>query len=146
MTDASRPSAPFYERNPSLPPPLPLLTAQTDVFYHLSSPPPILAQEDISHVLTSCREKSDHAANPIRGIKPLTPVKRSVTFLRPKTPGDSDSSGGSDTDVRKIPQPQGEAGRPGSGGYNIEIAMGWKAKQYTKLRVSRISFPCLWHL
>jgi hypothetical protein len=45
----------------------------------------------------------------------------------------SDSS--TDSDV-KIQKPQGEAGRPGCGGYNLEAALGWNSKEYNKLKVS----------
>ncbi|KAF8880604.1 hypothetical protein CPB84DRAFT_1639755, partial [Gymnopilus junonius] len=33
-----------------------------------------------------------------------------------------------------IPKPDGEAGRPGRGGYNLEQALGWEAKKYQSIK------------
>lgn len=54
---------------------------------------------------------------------------------------DTDSSSvlstSTDTDDDdKIPKPDGEPGRPGRGGYNLERAINWPAKEYKKLKAS----------
>lgn len=62
------------------------------------------------------------------------------------SPGsDSDSStydSGTSTSNRSsaieetIPKPHGEPGRPGRGGYNLKLAVGWPSREYKKLQVS----------
>lgn len=41
-----------------------------------------------------------------------------------------------DTEEGLIPQPIGEAGRPGRGGYNFETQLAWNTKAFKKLKVS----------
>lgn len=36
----------------------------------------------------------------------------------------------------KIPKPPGEAGRPGSGGFNLEETLGWPKEEFNKIQVS----------
>ena len=51
---------------------------------------------------------------------------------------DSESVMSTSTDVSeegKIPKPEGEPGRPGRGGYNLERAVNWPAKDYKRLKV-----------
>ena len=49
---------------------------------------------------------------------------------------DSDSSESwTDSDDRTIPKPPGEVGRPGRGGYTLNIALDWNPKAFKKLRV-----------
>ena len=48
---------------------------------------------------------------------------------------DSDSEDDDDDDDDLIPKPEGEAGRPGRGGYNLEEALGWPSKEYRQLKV-----------
>ena len=43
------------------------------------------------------------------------------------------SDGSSD---QLIPKPQGQAGRPNRGGYNLEVALNWPPKTFTKMQVS----------
>jgi hypothetical protein len=46
----------------------------------------------------------------------------------------------------KIPKPDGEAGRPGRGGYNLEVALGWSPKLYKKLKVCHYLFLIVRHI
>ncbi|KAE9382796.1 hypothetical protein BT96DRAFT_1010027 [Gymnopus androsaceus JB14] len=39
----------------------------------------------------------------------------------------------------KIPKPVGEVGRPGRGGYNLEVALGWQKEKFTRVKVGRAS-------
>ena len=51
---------------------------------------------------------------------------------------DSEATVSTDTDnpdCSKIPKPEGEPGRPGRGGYNLERAIGWPVKDYKCLKV-----------
>ena len=45
----------------------------------------------------------------------------------------SDNSG--DDENNLIAKPEGEASRPGCGGYNLEEALGWLGKEYRQLKV-----------
>jgi hypothetical protein len=36
---------------------------------------------------------------------------------------------------RLIPKPEGDAGRPGRGGYNLEVVLGWKKKDFVAVKV-----------
>jgi hypothetical protein len=38
---------------------------------------------------------------------------------------------------QRIPKPLGEAGRPGSGGYNLKDVLGWANADFDKIQVSR---------
>jgi hypothetical protein len=40
-----------------------------------------------------------------------------------------------------IPKPQGEAGRPGRGGYNLEAALAWDQLDYQKFKVGLCCIP-----
>jgi hypothetical protein len=53
------------------------------------------------------------------------------------SPSDSESTSttGAPSEQPKIPKPPGEPGRPGRGGYNLECALDWNDKVYTKFKV-----------
>lgn len=34
-----------------------------------------------------------------------------------------------------IPKPSGEQGRPGRGGYQLDVALGWRSDEFKKLKV-----------
>ena len=40
-----------------------------------------------------------------------------------------------ESDAIKIPKPEGEAGRPGRGGYNLKVQLAWNAVMFSKLKV-----------
>lgn len=40
-----------------------------------------------------------------------------------------------ESDAIKIPKPEGEAGRPGRGGYNLKVQLAWNAVTFSKLKV-----------
>jgi len=50
------------------------------------------------------------------------------------SPSDSESTSTTLSGQPKIPKPPGEPGRPGRGGYNLECAIDWNNKVYTKFR------------
>ena len=132
------------------PPPLPLLTIQTDLTCVSPTAATITATEDLillpratSKILGSTpagpnrTQKSSH-----RSPSPyVVPVPRKVTF----DDGKSDSSELSELDevegddgdtssVALIAKPPGQAGRI-RGGYNLESALNWPAKTFSELQV-----------
>lgn len=46
------------------------------------------------------------------------------------------ATGFSTTPTTKIGKPLGEVGRPGRGGYNLQVALKWEASQFKTVRVS----------
>ena len=48
---------------------------------------------------------------------------------------DSDDTASSLSKESKIPKLQGEAGRPGCGGYTLQTALNWNSKAYTQFKV-----------
>jgi hypothetical protein len=68
--------------------------------------------------------------------------------IRSCSPDSVASSANSDADIDAdvdalIQKPEGEAGRPGRGGYNLEVAVGWSAKEYNELKVGPSSSTLL---
>jgi hypothetical protein len=49
---------------------------------------------------------------------------------------DDDDNPGGTPQRAKIPKPKGEAGRPGSGGYNLVQALNWEPKDFFQLKVN----------
>lgn len=84
--------------------------------------------------------------------KPLKPARGLSKALDMSDEGSSSESSDSGSTLStiseesdsKIPKPPGEPGRPGRGGYNLETALGWKLKTYSKLKV--IAPPSHWQL
>ena len=52
-----------------------------------------------------------------------------------ESPSESSSESDGEDGVQLIPKPNGEAGRPGRGGYNVEESLGWPTKEYRQLKV-----------
>jgi hypothetical protein len=130
---------PFYE--PGAPPPtLPILIAQTDVG-NIERPGKLLAQEDLGtgptrkHTSNSSHRISPKAASRRQHFRSSTPKHRDLT---PGAESDGETQSDSDSatsDDQLIPKPDGEAGRPGRGGYNLEEALGWEHKKYRRIKV-----------
>ena len=136
---------PFYE--PGAPPPtLPILIAQTEVG-NIERPGKLLAQEDLGtgparkHISSSSNRfspypKAASRRQPRKHSRSSTPRHRDLT---PLTEMDEDSESESSDSVTSedhlIPKPDGEAGRPGRGGYNLEDALGWEHKKYCRIKV-----------
>jgi hypothetical protein len=51
------------------------------------------------------------------------------------TDSDSEDGDSEDDEDDLIPKPEGEASRPGRGGYNVEEALGWPGNEYRQLKV-----------
>jgi hypothetical protein len=120
------------------PPPLPLLSAHTDLFY--ATPPfTLISQEEIpqragtsKHLGQRQNESNSNTVNPLYYDNDGAP--------------DEDSSMDSETDCimgsevendedNLIAKPPGEAGRPGRGGYNLQEALNWTPASYKTLKV-----------
>ncbi|KAG2151509.1 hypothetical protein DEU56DRAFT_908351 [Suillus clintonianus] len=124
----SVPVAPFYE--PEGPPQsLPLLMYHTEMFCPMTSFVSVSWQEEmafftrklkftertptISRVFTTALSR---AATPIPSGPPAPKVAKALSSI--------------DSHEFKIPQPDGEAGRPSRGGYNLEKALKWDADRF----------------
>lgn len=136
---------PLYESG-APPPTLPILIAQTEVG-NIELPGKLLAQEELgtgpAHRYTSKSTnrfvpypKAASRRRPSKHFRSSTPKHRDVT---PGTEVDgeseSDSSDTSTSEDHLISKPEGEAGRPGRGGYNLEEALGWEHKRYRRVKV-----------
>lgn len=134
------PIAAFYEPG-APPPPVPLLTHQTELYYSPTHSSTLIVQEELpSNHITARR----HSVVSL----PREPVRFSADLLeggRGTSPSDTGSAESSDSELTDlsddglIPKPDGEAGRPGRGGYNLETALDWNPKSFRKLKVCA---PC----
>jgi hypothetical protein len=147
---------PFYEPG-APPPPLPLLTAQTDLFYNPLRPTALVNTEilpkgglapathpaRVTHAVPAnqiMQQRHVKIPSNTRGPSPLSDITSSEHSL------DSDASESSDSELSEsdcstdlddttIPKPPGEVGRPGRGGYTLELALDWNLKALKKLKV-----------
>ena len=71
-----------------------------------------------------------------------SPSKDSSSSLDPPSDSESTSTTGTLSGQPKIPKPPGEPGRPGRGGYNLECAIEWDSKVYTKLKARPFRCDC----
>ena len=138
---------PFF--TPGAPPPtLPIPIAQTEIG-RILSPGKLLAEEQIG-------PKSKAHRNIGARFSPYQKAKVTCFERLPsETPygvssnaanaSDEESKGSSDysssddddseNDKELIPKPEGEAGRPGRGGYNLEDKLGWRRKEFQQMKV-----------
>ncbi|KAF9521980.1 hypothetical protein CPB83DRAFT_920417 [Crepidotus variabilis] len=130
--------SPFYE--PGAPPPtLPILIAQTEVG-NIDIPTKLLATEEIGPGPTVSRSNRSKARFAPYSKPSSTRLHSNPSLSQPEDESDllslsSDSSEESDDEVSQlIPKPEGEAGRPGCGGYNLERALKWDHKQYQRVK------------
>jgi hypothetical protein len=128
------------------PPPLPLLTSQTNIAYIPIRPYTITAHEEISSVSQTIRHHSVPPTPKSKGIirfqslPPDNASQRSESSLSSlSSDSESEASEDSDEGLKKIPKPPGEAGRPGRGGYTLRDVMNWSAQDYKKLLVRKLA-------
>ncbi|KAF8500665.1 hypothetical protein BU17DRAFT_102437 [Hysterangium stoloniferum] len=98
---------------------------------------------DAMHVSTPKAHARTHPKNPVRPrerdihINPCDDEDQGATsddtesMLRLSTASNNEVSNDPDT---KIPKPDGEPGRPGHGGYNLQCALNWNISAYNKLK------------
>ena len=140
----STPIGLFYEPG-APPPPLPLLTAQTDLLGNSPRPSTltnaeVLPRSGPPRVPSHSRRTQVTLSRPSRSTCDSTPSDSPpASDLSDSSGSDSselsDSDSSTDSDVAKIPKPPGEAGRPGRGRYTLEEALDWNPKMYKKLKV-----------
>jgi hypothetical protein len=140
----STPVPALYE--PGAPPPtLPLLTSQTDIFYNPLHSCTITAREELPPGQQTKRHQSlpptPNSAGRVRFQSLPAPSNDNVSedsdsSLTSLSSSDSESDSDElNEEDNKIGKPQGEAGRPGRGGYNLRVALGWAADDHKKLLV-----------
>ena len=132
MTASSTPFSPLYEPG-APPPPLPLLTAQTDLNNPLRSS--TLTNAEVLPKGAASQTNRRHM--PVLSQPSPTPPCGGSPSGSDASDMDSDSS--TDSDDSTIPKPAGEAGWPGRGGYNLEVALDWDPKAFKKLKVRFIN-------
>jgi hypothetical protein len=167
MTSKSIP--PFFEPG-APPPPLPLLTLQTDLSYMPHPSPTITANEELlpsdtkkvkpqirSRAASRARSSSPYTIPPTKvknrvRVAPATPTAPSNDDTQSERSNSEQSEltelsstrseSPTDLDDELIRKPAGEPGRPGRGGYNLEAAVGWKGKAFEKLQVFGFTLQC----
>ncbi|KAI6017357.1 hypothetical protein BKA83DRAFT_18549 [Pisolithus microcarpus] len=151
----------FYDTNE--PPQLPMLSSQLEMYYRLKTRMCVSAMEEmsLSHPLTAVpatntkpTTKTLCMGTPRTSLRATTPravtpvpkssgkvAEKSVTIIEDQSldsPSSSESSLSSwdedESDRKKIPKPNGEVGRPGCGGYNLEDQLGWGKDGFKKLK------------
>ncbi|KAG1728746.1 uncharacterized protein EDB91DRAFT_1253344 [Suillus paluster] len=152
MPHTSAPVNAFY-RADGPPQQLPSLMYHTEMLYPTASFILISPQEEMAfsthtlrgHIHTPSRvftTTSFCATTPIPVCGSTPKVTKSVSFLADKVSQNGEpeqmsmwsSILSTESNDSKIPKPEGEAGRPGRGGYNLEKALNWDADQFKKLR------------
>lgn len=148
--------SPYFELG-APPPTLPILIAQTEIG-NAQTPGKLVAQEEIGSGPTVAqfpypKRHTTPSHFPLRSStpssKPRNKTSKSVSLDVESMISDSESSLSSLSDSESdngllISKPEGEAGRPGRGGYNLESTLAWGAKDYRKMKVIRTCY--LWIL
>jgi hypothetical protein len=135
----------FYERLTPPPVELPLLTAQTGLYYAVIKPPPLLGVAQFPAIAFPERASSRGPHPPYRlpakyVTRFATPSRRDGSVgpsSQPNLTPNEDENG--DAAQFQIPRPTGEVGRPGRGGYNLEEKLAWAPDEYEKLKVCETS-------
>ena len=114
---------------------LPLITTRIEFQFNVLPPPP---------QITPRRDLGAFIRRQARRPNPYTRFNREeITTHRAESPLTEipDSENGSDieeaTFSHKIPKPAGEAGKRNSGGYSLQVAMGWEDEEFAKFTASQ---------
>ena len=139
--EMSRTSVPAFT-DPSLPPPvIPVLSSHIDLVF---TPPIILSsREELVFIPaappTTVKLISQPAHRKSTPQPAHHPVPESSSTDNNNNMSDGASSESSLTSIEsgtiKIPKPEGEAGRPGRGGYNLKAQLAWNLATFLKLKV-----------
>ena len=133
---------PFF--TPGAPPPtLPIPIAQTEIG-RILSPGKLLAEEQIgprskAHRNIGARFSPYQKAKVVRFERhrsetPYGATSSTANASDAEWMGSSDDDK-SDNDKELIAKPEGEASRPGRGGYNLEDKLGWQKKEFQEMKV-----------
>ncbi|KAG2135314.1 hypothetical protein DEU56DRAFT_913417 [Suillus clintonianus] len=132
MPQSSTPVIPFYESE-GPPQALPLLTYHTEMFCPALSFVLISSQEEMAFSTLLLRR---HTLTPSRVF--MTMSRGTTPSLLARLPPNEASTYSSlssiDSKDSKIPKPDGEVGRPGRGGYNLEMALNWDDEHFKNLK------------
>jgi hypothetical protein len=123
---------------------LPITIAQSEIGGTLL-PDKLLAEEQIgpkskAHRDIGVRFSPYQKINPFERHRSQTPTATSSRSANTSDMGlkgsssDSPSDDEHDDDNGLIPKPEGEAGRPGRGGYNLEDKLGWERKRFLRVK------------
>ncbi|KAG1728473.1 hypothetical protein EDD22DRAFT_961037 [Suillus occidentalis] len=161
MRNTSNAISPFYDQEPSAPPPFPpMLTDQLELFANVHHPTMLIADEILAPKASSivaavrtspvftpemklakCSHKRGHRHSslyPKRVARTRSFVTHtssdSLGSLNSSSNGDSSTSAVPLSEHSKIPKPPGEPGRPGRGGYTLHEALNWSPVTYTKFK------------
>lgn len=148
MLQFSSPVIPFYESE-GPPQALPLLTYHTEMFCATLSHVLISQQEEMAFSTLPLRGSTftpsrifmttSHGTLPVPSRAPTPKVVKSVSFATENGESEKVSIYSSLSSLSskdsKILKPEGEAGRPGRGGYNLEKALNWDVNRFKSLKV-----------
>jgi hypothetical protein len=151
MAERTQSAPPFCTRQTPVPPPRPLLVAQTDIFYHVLHPRPLLFQTPLPTARPfnwgPAVEQTFTKTIRIASLPPAPSSDNDNGNIDPQR--SSPESEESDSIPMRAPsnrivilKPTGENGRPGRGGYSATKVMlrhGWKLGEVAELKV-RLSF------
>lgn len=147
MVANTTPCTPLYEPG-APPPPIPLLTAQTDLFDNPFRPTTLVNTEILPKGGPTPRADTSPARVKQvthlrhRSLSPLTSLSGSDSDASDSDASDSSESSVSESSTDSadgtIPKPPGEPGRPGRGGYTLEDALDWNPKAFKKLKVRQL--------
>jgi hypothetical protein len=119
---------------------LPLITTRIEFQFNVLPPPPqITPRRDLGAVIRRQARRAKPYTRSKRGNTPIT-TQRADSPLTDITDSDTEISDveKTTTSSQKISKPKGEAGRSNSGGYNLQVAMGWKDEEFAKFTVSQV--------
>lgn len=114
---------------------LPLITTRIEFRFNVPSPPPqITPRRDFGPVIRRHSQRPTpytrfnlEEITTHRAESPLTEVPDSEIGISDVEETTSSS--------HKILKPKGEAGKRNSGGYNLQVAMGWENEEFAKFTV-----------
>ena len=150
-TTTITPTPPFYDDHSNTPPPCTsILKDQQELWGKVMCPSGLLADEILtpSHVdalhtpeFKLASTKPPKAAVRIRSPapyikKPLKPARVNLSHEGSVDSSDNESVLSVSSEASKISKPAGEPGHPRRGSYNLETALGWSQKLYSKFKVS----------
>jgi len=114
---------------------LPLITTRIEFQFNILPPPPqITPRRNLGAVIRRLARRPTPYTRSNQEDTPITthhtdPPDSPLTDM---TDSDADISGVEETEMssHKISKPKGEAGRSNSGGYNLQVAMGWEDGEF----------------
>lgn len=134
----------FYEDGPA---PVPLTTiasAEVDLLHHRDRT--ATAENDIPinlRIAPAKLARVHHSPQPEKQDDTGSLSTSALDTASPPSDNESDSDGESSrsdlTEPGKIPKPSGEAGRPYSGGYNLERKLAWSKITFKQIKVSSVA-------